>query len=196
MCAGSLCWVLLFYAFGVACHRALRARKGGCLWKVGLKWVPKGKGRPWSPTSREIQVFLIFINYKWDPPTLPTPWIDRTCQSTSSWEYTFTWLAFAICWKCFFGCNIEGINFCVVFLNISIIYISTPHPGTAPSIRREVPSFTPSVPILLAKLAPPHQRGRIIAVDAGEAQPKKRWTVGLMKWMDSKWFCLVLFTLW
>lgn len=30
-----------------------------------------------------------------------------------------------------------------------------------------VPSFTPSVPILLAKLAPPHQRGRIIAVDAG-----------------------------
>ena len=96
----------------------------------------------------------------------------------------------------FFGCNIEGINFCVVFLNISIIYISTPHPGTAPSIRREVPSFTPSVPILLAKLAPPHQRGRIIAVDAGEAQPKKRWTVGLMKWMDSKWFCLVLFTLW
>ena len=34
MCAGSLCWVLLFYAFGVACHRTLRARKGGCLWKV------------------------------------------------------------------------------------------------------------------------------------------------------------------
>lgn len=30
-----------------------------------------------------------------------------------------------------------------------------------------VPSFTPSVPILLAKLAPAHQRGRIIAVDAG-----------------------------
>lgn len=30
-----------------------------------------------------------------------------------------------------------------------------------------VPSFTPSVPILLAKLAPAHQRGRLIAVDAG-----------------------------
>ena len=123
----DVCWKFVLGAPVLCLWGGLSPRfKGPEGWvpvKGGLKVSPQRERKALeSKKSWNTSCFLIIIDYKWDPPTLPTPWIDRTCQSTSSREYTFTWLAFAICWKCFFGCNIEGIY---IYIYIYYLYKHT-----------------------------------------------------------------------